>query len=43
MTLKPWVAFIKALKTEAVIFHFHDPELIPIEIILRLSGEKSHL
>ena len=37
---KPWIAFKKALKTKADIFHFHDPELIPIGIILRLCGKK---
>lgn len=38
--LNPWLAFIKALKTKADIFHFHDPELILIGIFLRLFGKK---
>lgn len=37
---KPWIAFVKALKTKASVFHFHDPELIPVGIFLRLLGKK---
>lgn len=29
-----------ARKTEATLFHFHDPELMPVGLILRLSGKK---
>jgi glycosyltransferase involved in cell wall biosynthesis len=37
---KPWMALIKALKTKASIYHFHDPELIPVGIVLKLLGKK---
>lgn len=37
---KPWLAMIKALKTNSSVFHFHDPELIPVGIFLRLLGKK---
>lgn len=37
---KPWIAFIKALKTKADIFHFHDPELISVGILLQICGKK---
>lgn len=34
------IAFNKALYLNAKIYHFHDPELIPIGILLRLMGKK---
>jgi len=40
MILKPWIALIKALKTKSEIFHFHDPELMFIGVILRVLGKK---
>ena len=36
MTKTVWSAFWKALKTNADIYHFHDPELIPAGLLLRL-------
>ncbi len=38
--IKPFSALQKALKTKAKIYHFHDPELIPLGIFLRLLGKK---
>lgn len=38
--LKPFLAFLKALKTHADVFHFHDPELILIGLFLKLAGKK---
>lgn len=37
---KPFLAFWKAFKTNADIFHFHDPELIPMGLVLKLFGKK---
>ena len=31
----PWLAIVAALKTKAMIYHFHDPELIPIGFLMR--------
>src|SRR5512137_1306313 len=33
-----WRAFRKAIKTKAQLIHFHDPELIPVGFLLKLSG-----
>jgi glycosyltransferase involved in cell wall biosynthesis len=36
-----WIPmFFKALKVNAEIYHFHDPELIPCGLLLRLLGKK---
>ncbi|MBP7497424.1 MAG: glycosyltransferase [Bacteroidales bacterium] len=35
-----FIAFSKALKTKAKLYHLHDPELIPIGLILKLTGKK---
>jgi glycosyltransferase involved in cell wall biosynthesis len=33
-------AFSEAIKTEAVLYHIHDPEMIPFGILLSFSGKK---
>ena len=38
--IKSFSAFRKALKTKSKIYHFHDPELIFIGILLRIWGKK---
>lgn len=35
-----WMLFIRALRTDAQIVHFHDPELIPQAYLLSLLGRK---
>lgn len=40
MTFLLWKLYRKALKEKADIYHFHDPELIPIGILLRCHGKK---
>ena len=40
MTRTVWTAYRKALKIDADIYHFHDPELIPIGLLLKLKGKK---
>jgi len=37
---KPWIAYRRALETNAEVFHFHDPELIPVGWMLKLKGKK---
>jgi len=37
---KTWVAYRRALETNAEVFHFHDPELIPVGWMLKLKGKK---
>jgi len=32
-------AYKKAVATKVTIFHFHDPEFIPVGILLALKGE----
>lgn len=40
VVVAPWKALWAGLKQNAEIYHFHDPELIPIGLILRLIGKK---
>lgn len=35
-----FIALNKALKTKAKLYHIHDPELIPIGLILKITGKK---
>lgn len=35
-----WQAFLKALAQKPDIYHFHDPELLPIGLLLRALGKK---
>lgn len=37
---KIWVALFKALKVNAKVYHFHDPEFIFMGLILKLFGKK---
>lgn len=38
--VKIWQAFFKGLKTKSEIFHLHDPELLPIAILLKICRKK---
>ena len=40
MTKTVWSAYKKALQLDADIYHFHDPELIPIALMLRKRGKR---
>lgn len=40
MTKTVWSAFHKALKSDAVLYHIHDPELMPIGFLLKCLGKK---
>ena len=40
MSLTLWRLFRSALKTNASLFHFHDPELIPVGMILKFLGKR---
>jgi len=35
-----WRVFFTALQTKSEVYHFHDPELIPFGLLLRLFGKK---
>lgn len=37
---KRWIAFKKANELKADIYHFHDPELVTIGLMLKLSGKR---
>ena len=36
IALSPWIMLVKALRRRARVYHFHDPELIPAGLLLRL-------
>jgi len=36
----PWYIYKKAISVNADIYHFHDPELLPYAVLLRLKGKK---
>lgn len=38
MTRTLWQVYRKAVRSDAMLFHFHDPELIPVALLLRLRG-----
>jgi len=40
MTNTVWSAFRKALEVDADIYHFHDPDLIPLGMLLKMLGHK---
>ena len=40
MTKTVWTAYRKALEIHADIYHFHDPELIPIGLLLKCHGKR---
>jgi len=41
MTLGAWRMFWEALKQHADIYHIHDPELIPVALLLRMRGKQA--
>lgn len=40
MTKTAWLVYRKSLKINADIYHFHDPELIPVGLLLRFHGKR---
>jgi len=38
--IKNWIILFKAIKINAMVYHFHDPDLIPIALLLKLMGKK---
>src|SRR5262249_23700737 len=40
MTQSAWRVYRAALQEDADVYHFHDPELIPIALLLRSRGKK---
>jgi hypothetical protein len=40
MTKIVWAVYRAAIRERAEIYHFHDPELIPVGLLLRLRGKR---
>jgi len=40
MTRGLWTAYREARRTDSELYHFHDPELIPVGLLMRLKGKK---
>lgn len=40
MTRGIWDVYRKAKKSDALVYHFHDPELIPVGLLLKLHGKR---
>jgi glycosyltransferase involved in cell wall biosynthesis len=40
MTHTAWDVYRKAIRQDADVYHFHDPELIPIGLLLKCAGKK---
>lgn len=40
MTRTVWHIYREALRQDAKVYHFHDPELIPVGLLLRLAGKE---
>jgi glycosyltransferase involved in cell wall biosynthesis len=40
MTRVVWHAYQEAIRQKADIYHFHDPELIPVGLLLRINGKQ---
>lgn len=40
MTKRTWQVYKAGLKSGAELFHFHDPELLPVGYLLKLKGKK---